>query len=318
MPKQSNSFFSKMGLSSYYDQQPRAGHRTRQERADDSPSSSSDDDDEDNSIFDSVKSKGGLVWADLGARSLMQRRASFCIASLGIVFGGGQQQYQQQQYQQQQQEQGGLGGMISGLVDKVTGHGHQRADSGLAGMNVSAFDPDYARQQHSQIYGGGMLSGVVSFVFARCIRTETDRLSDQSNLGLDAIAAAAGYEAMRMFQSRGGNQQEPSLAKNTLTGLAVAEAGRLIKNYFREVGLIAQCDGSFDGILTRSCLDSEPSGSRQTSDEGNGGCDGCEDLARDVRPRLRRDVWSARLRAAAKLRSARLGLYTAGYERRGY
>jgi hypothetical protein len=38
-----------------------------------------------------------------------------------------------------------------------------------------------------------------------------------------------------MYSSRGGSNQDPGLAQKTIAGLAVAEAGRLVKNYFKKV-----------------------------------------------------------------------------------
>ena len=49
--------------------------------------------------------------------------------------------------------------MISGLVDKVTGRSQAL---GLA-MSVAGFDPQFAMQQHAQVYGGGMRNGMVGF-----------------------------------------------------------------------------------------------------------------------------------------------------------
>lgn len=58
---------------------------------------------------------------------------------------------------EQPQHQGGLTGMISRVVDKVTGH--DRSDSGMSMMGMmpsGGFDSNFAREQHQAVYGGGM------------------------------------------------------------------------------------------------------------------------------------------------------------------
>jgi hypothetical protein len=152
-----------MKLGDYYDDQSRLQHRpkkeVRRESPDTSSDSSTDDEQEGDGIFDNVFGKGGCQTVHRLSRSFTLFTDFSFLLSHAVSGGSSQQQGYQQQ--QQQESSGGIGGMISGLVSKVTGSSNQQ-QGGMSGP----FDPQYAMSQRDQIYGGGMRSGVVRFSVA--------------------------------------------------------------------------------------------------------------------------------------------------------